>query len=281
MKNKAYVPIAILLLMASPVALVVVGGTAHAQALTIKAHKTDYGAGDTITLSGTVGIVQAGQERQPVVVLQISNPINAVYRPTQVPVAADGSWSYQFKIGGMMGIRGEYRAVAIYSDGQQAETTFNFTAKEAPSPTTMAEEMQTFEVEISSQQYDIRYMVEGGEVTGMTADLDFATLTVTIDQTENGTLTIELPRVILDAKSDGGEDAGYTIVIDDREEGAVVFEEETGNDTRTLIISLPAGTETVEVTGTTMVPEFRMVAAIVLAMAIFGAIAVTRRFPCR
>ncbi len=299
MKNKAYVVLltATILLLVSSIALVVVGGTsAHAQeeaVMTIKADKTSYAVGDTITLSGTIGrTVKAGGEQQPVV-LQVSNPINAVYRLTKVPVAADGSWNYEFKIGGVLGIRGEYRAVAIYN-GQQAETTFSFTkfnfaaAEEAPSPpptlpttTTAAEEMQTYNVGIGGQEYEIRYVIEGGKVTDIKADPDSSTLTVTVNQTQKGILNIELPRTVVNAKSDGGRDANYTVVIDQGGEGeaaAPIFKEEMGHGARTLIIDLPAGTRTVEITGTTMAPEFHEVAAtILLAMAIIGAIATTRR----
>jgi uncharacterized cupredoxin-like copper-binding protein len=238
MKNKAYIVLltATTLLLVSSIALVVGGGTsAYAQeeaVMTIKADKTSYAAGDTITLSGTVGggtVKAGGGEQQQPVVLQVSNPINAVYRLTKVPVAADGSWNYEFKIGGVLGIRGEYRAVAIYS-GKQAETTFSFTkfnfaaAEEAPPlppptpPTTTTaagEKMQTYNVGIGGQEYEIRYVIEGGKVTDIKADPDSSTLTVTVNQTQKGILNIELPRTVVDAKSDGGRDANYTVVVID------------------------------------------------------------------
>jgi hypothetical protein len=257
MKNKAYILIAILLVLVSQV------GSAHAQAVTIEADKSAYKGGDTVTLSGTVGPVQAGTP----VVLQISNPIKAVYRLVQVPVAADGSWNYDFKIGGVLGTRGEYTAEAIYR-GQQAETTFYFTARE-----TRIAQMQAADLQIDGRGYDIGYMIDGGEVTNITADPDSTTLTVKIEQTENGTLTIELPRIVVDAKSDRGDDADYTVVIDGSE---TVFEEETSNGSRTLIIDLPAGAQTVEITGTTMVPEFGVIAALMLAVLMVAAVGVAR-----
>lgn len=257
MKNKAYILIAVLPVIVSQI------GSAHAQAVTIEADKSAYKGSDTITLSGTVGPVQAGTP----VVLQISNPIKAVYRLVQVPVAADGSWSYNFKIGGVLGTRGEYTAEATYR-GQQAETTFYFTARE-----TRIAQMQTAQLQIDGRGYDIGYMIDGGEVTNITADPDSTTLTVKVEQSENGTLTIELPRIVVDAKSERGDDADYTVVIDGSE---TVFEEETSNGSRTLIIDLPAGAQTVEITGTTMVPEFGVIAVLMLAVLLFAVVGVAR-----
>ena len=57
-----------------------------------------------------------------------------------------------------------------------------------------------------------------------------------------------------------------------------VTEVETSNDSRTLLIEFPAGTDLIEIQGTTVVPEFGTIAALVMAVAIITLIAATARY---
>lgn len=61
-----------------------------------------YSTGDTIRVTGNVGGNVTGEP----LVIQVFNPGGAAYRFDQVEVADDGSYTYEFKVGGPLGIGG-------------------------------------------------------------------------------------------------------------------------------------------------------------------------------
>jgi predicted secreted protein with PEFG-CTERM motif len=266
MEYKAYALIAILL---SSVAAVGMLGTAHAQTgLTVAAESTD---GNTVTISGNIGTTATGQP----LLLQVYNPNGAAYRIDQIPAAdigADGAYSYELKVGGNLGINGDYDVRATYN-GVTRETTFNCTGGEAGS------EWSTIDLVIGDEEFEVEYMIQGGTLEELTGDFDTKTITAVIGSdvtgNETGELKLRLPRDVADSKS-GEEDDVFVVFVD----GEDVTEESTddmGADVRELAIPFFENSETVEIVGTFLVPEFGTIAAIVLAVAIVGIIVATSR----
>ena len=86
----------------------------------------------------------------------------------------------------------------------------------------------------------------------MTTHSENQTLEVTINSMSNGTLTLRLPRKVIDSKTDEGEDADFVAFIDNAEyvePGEIAPTE----DTRTLLIGFPAGAESIDVIGTSVI----------------------------
>jgi predicted secreted protein with PEFG-CTERM motif len=110
----------------------------------------------------------------------------------------------------------------------------------------------------------------------MTINGENQTLGVTINSMSNGTLAVRLPREVIDSKTVEGSDADFAAFIDNAE-----YEQpgeiEPAQDTRTLLIGFPAGSESIDVIGTSVIPEFSTIAIIVLAAAIVGIIITTAR----
>ncbi|MDC4231253.1 MAG: hypothetical protein M8319_02870, partial [Nitrosopumilus sp.] len=93
----------------------------------------------------------------------------------------------------------------------------------------------------------LEYTGTGMTVSGIDADLDFISLLLTVDVTEStGNLHIVLPRHVLDSTYQGADDA-FIILVDGDEPSFT--ESETDSQSRTLDITLPAGTEEVEIIG--------------------------------
>jgi predicted secreted protein with PEFG-CTERM motif len=136
------------------------------------------------------------------------------------------------------------------------------------------EESETATLEIGGQEYDIEYMMHGGTLDELTADPEGNTITAMITADDDGELTIMLPREIVDS-IENGQDADYYVYVDDILEEA---DDDYGEDVRTLTIQFEAGTEQIDIIGTSVVPEFGTVAAIVLAVAIVGIIVTTTRY---
>ena len=137
-------------------------------------------------------------------------------------------------------------------------------------------EWTPFDLTVGGQTHPIEYMITGGSVENMTIHGENQTLGVTINSMSNGTLALRLPREVIDSKTVEGSDADFAAFIDNAE-----YEQpgeiEPAEDTRTLLIGFPAGAGSVDVIGTSVIPEFNTIAVIVLAVAIVGIVIATAR----
>jgi predicted secreted protein with PEFG-CTERM motif len=137
-------------------------------------------------------------------------------------------------------------------------------------------EWTTFDLTAGGQTHPIQYMITGGSVENMTIYSENQTLGVTINSTEDGTLALRLPREVIDSKTVEGSDADFAAFIDNAEY-ADAGEIEPAADTRTLLIGFPAGSGSIDVIGTSVIPEFSTIALVVLAAAIIGIVIATAR----
>jgi predicted secreted protein with PEFG-CTERM motif len=137
-------------------------------------------------------------------------------------------------------------------------------------------EWTTFDLTAGGQTHPVEYMITGGAVGNMTIHGENQTLGVTINSTSNGTLALRLPREVIDSKTVEGSDADFAAFIDNaeyQEPGEI----EPAEDARTLLIGFPAGAGSIDVIGTSAIPEFNTIAVVVLAVAIVGIIIATAR----
>src|SRR5215217_4213996 len=137
-------------------------------------------------------------------------------------------------------------------------------------------EWTPFDLTVGGQTHPIEYMITGGSVENMTIHGENQTLGVTINSTDDGTLALRLPREVIDSKTAEGSDADFAAFIDNAEY-VDAGEIEPAADTRTLLIGFPQGTGSIDLIGTSVVPEFSTIAVIVLAIAIIGIIIATAR----
>jgi len=106
---------------------------------------------------------------------------------------------------------------------------------------------ETIPVDIEGTSYNVDYTATGMTVSGVEADLDFISLILTVDVTESpGTLDITFDRTLFDSTFEGLDD-DFIILADGDE--PVFSETQTNSVSRTLSIELPAGTEEVEIIG--------------------------------
>ena len=120
---------------------------------------------------------------------------------------------------------------------------------------------------------ELDHDITGGSVTEMEIDMESTSLIVEIDSDSDGSITITLPRDVIDATFNEADDDLFVIV--DGEE--VDYDETTTSTDRTLTIAFPAGTEEIEIIGTFVVPEFGTVAVMILAVAIISIVAISAK----
>ena len=128
-------------------------------------------------------------------------------------------------------------------------------------------------MKVSNTDLMVGYEITTGKVISVMPDVDSNSLIVGINANSAGTITLELPRSVLDAKMSNDDDEFFVLV--DGEE--MNFEESVTKTHRTLTVSFPAGTEEIEIIGTFVIPEFGTIAAMILAIAIMSIIAVSAK----
>ena len=138
-------------------------------------------------------------------------------------------------------------------------------------------EWTPFDLTAEGQTYPVEYMITGGSVENMTIHGENQTLGVTINSMSNGTLALRLPREVIDSQTAEGEDADFAAFIDNAEFQEPGELDEPAEDTRTILIGFPAGAGSIDVIGTSVIPEFSTIAVVVLAVAIIGIIMATAR----
>ncbi|HEX2558187.1 MAG TPA: PEFG-CTERM sorting domain-containing protein, partial [Nitrososphaera sp.] len=241
--------------------------TGQTDVLTIKTDKPKYDIGSTVKITGQVasGSVVSGMK----VLLQVFNPDDAAYRIDPVDVASDGSFSYLMTVGGDLGIPGTYEVKATYN-GKQVKTTFD-----------LGSSATAYNLKAGSKTYTIQYGISSGSIKSMFVQTNDNKLVVAVDATEDGQLTLVLPREVIDAIQEG-KDIPFVVATTDLEAGAGgnanIDESSTNGNTRTVVIDYKKGTDLIEISGTSVVPEFGAISAIVLAIAIVGIIMATARF---
>jgi len=233
-------------------------------ALTVKVDKASYGAGEEVRISGTVPAVLEGVP----VAIQVFNPRNTMYTIDQVTPNADRTYSATVKIGGKLGISGIYTVKATYS-GQSVQATFEFTGG-------IPVEVGTIRVTFDGNVFNVKASLSNGSIQSIEVDPDFTSIIIFVrtSATEDGKLEITLPRDLIDARINGDDD-DFIVLVDGEE--ADFEETDTTRTSRTLVIPVPAGAEEIEIIGTMVVPEFGILAALVLAVAVGAIIAVSRK----
>ena len=141
---------------------------------------------------------------------------------------------------------------------------------QSPSPTMIS---SSSSMKVSNTDLMIGYEITTGKVVSVMPDVDANSLVVGINTDNAGTITLELPRSVLDAKMNSNDDEFFVLV--DGEE--VTFEESVTKTKRTLTVSFPANTEEIEIVGTFVIPEFGTIAVMILVVAIISIIVVSTR----
>jgi predicted secreted protein with PEFG-CTERM motif len=129
-------------------------------------------------------------------------------------------------------------------------------------------------VKAGIETYCIPYSVIGATVTGGSIDMKSKSLIVQIDAEEDGDITLDIPRSILDSKS-GNTDSRFFVLVNGEEQD--IYSEEKTEDTRSVTIQFESGVDEIEIIGTYVIPEFGAIAALVLAVAIISIIVLSAK----
>ena len=238
--------------------------------------KTMYSEGDMIIVTGEVRDLYSGT---PVSVI-VKAPNGNLVSIAQISVGADKKFSTEIAAGGaLMKTEGTYTITVQYgTENRSATTAFEFgkisgTGSSGTGSSGTGSIITDTTVSVEGSSDLIGYKISGGKLLSIMPDVDANSLIISIDATNDGSMTLTIPRSVMDATHDG-EDDEFFVLIDGEE---VDFDESITSNDRTLTIEFPAGAEMIEIIGTFVVPEFGTIAAMILAVAIISIIAVSAR----
>ena len=124
-------------------------------------------------------------------------------------------------------------------------------------------------LKLSDSDHVLSYDLIGANLNNILPQPESNSLMILIDSMDDGSLTIALPRDVIDAKSANGLDASFFILVDSEE---ALFEETISETERIISVNFPAGTEKVEIIGTFVIPEFGTIAIMILVVSIVSLI---------
>ena len=227
--------------------------------ITIWTDKTIYDHGSKIIVEGFIPNARPNSE----VGLKVVGPppFNNVVTIAQLKVNSDGSFQTTLSTSGQpWKYDGTYTIRATYGTQEVFDTTLvqltggvglGFdTTKCQPS-------------ELPAGGKCIPYTITGGVVTGAQANPQDKSLVFSISAVEDGTFTINPTTDVI---------KGIFMVLVDGEEW-----DDVSINGNSVSVMFPAGTETIEVIGTFVIPEFGTIAALILAVAIISIIAISAK----
>ena len=270
------------------VAMLILTGTGFASqafavtTITIETDKSVYDHTDTITITGTVDPVN--EYEMPVAVLLI-NQYNSVVTIAQLDVNSDGSWSGQIVLNpedrlqsedGVYEIRAQYGDHAQTSISVELANAVETSEAEGTEVGTAVTGTAVIGTDVTGPSGEPFYKLAGGQVDydetcnsnpAFFANADDDSIVIYLDPTNDGILTVTLHEELIKPFEDGT----FAVIVNNQEMQDYT---QIGN---TLTIPCTVGTEKIEIHGSWAIPEFGVIAAMILAVAIVSIIVVTAK----
>ena len=247
--------------------------------ITINTDKSVYDHTDTITITGTVFPVD--ENEIPVTILFV-NPYPSVVEVAQLFVNNDGSWSGQIHLNpenrlqsedGIYEIRAQYGSAKITTS---IELTNAVETSEGTEVGTAVTGTAVTGIDVTGPGGEPYYKLAGGQIDydstcnaspAFFANADDDSIVIYIDPTNDGILTVTLHEDLIKPFEDGT----FAVIVNNQEMQDYT---QVGN---TLTIPCTVGTEKIEIHGSWAIPEFGVIAAMILAVAIVSIIVVTAK----
>ena len=275
---------------------------AESGSVVVSTDKSSYSESDLILISGEIKYVALGDQLS----LIIQAPNGNIVQLDQMKVGSDKKFSAEINPNGpYWKTPGMYKITITQNENNQATSSFEFTGitsvsvnEEVMVEEVMVEEVMVEEVMVEEVMVEeleevivvdsiitpttitiqdatdlVSYQIVNGKVINVIPDIDAVSLLVYIQSTDDGSITLTIPRSVLDSTINNVDDQFFVLV--DGEE--VDFEEIITSTDRTLTIQFLAGSEEIEIIGTFVIPEFGTIAAMILAVAIISIIAISSK----
>ena len=242
--------------------------------ITMETDKDVYDHSSVITVTGTVDPVD---ENEVPVTIMLVNQYTSIIVIAQLDVNNDGSWSGQIHLNpanslmsedGVYEIRAQYGSTKITTSIEltnAVETSEEVETRTAVTGTTVTGSSGESFYKLGVGQ--IEYDMTCNATPGFFANADDDSIVIYLDPTDDGIITVTLHEELIKPFEDGT----FVVIVDNQEMQDFT---QVGN---TLTIPCVAGTEKIEIHGSWAIPEFGVIAAMILAVAIVSIIVITAK----
>ena len=228
--------------------------------ITIETDKDVYDHSSVITVTGQVEPIDP-QGTEVTIIVKRMDPVGLV-QIDQIAVNSDGSFS---------------TTIMTENSKMKYDGTYLINAKYIGAETTVSIElMNAIETSETGTAEEILYKLSPGQIVyditcnatpAFYANADDDSIVIYIDPTDDGILTVTLHEELIKPFEDGT----FVVIVDNQVMGDFT---QIGN---TLTIPCVAGTEKIEIHGSWAIPEFGVIAAMILAVAIISINVVTAK----
>ena len=243
--------------------------------ITIETDKDVYDHSSVITVTGQVEPIDP-QGTEVTIIVKRMDPVGLV-QIDQIAVNSDGSFSTTIMTeNSKMKYDGTYLINAKYI-GAETTVSIELTNAIETSETGTAETGTAVTgTAVTGTAEDILYKLSPGQIVyditcnatpAFYANADDNSIVIYLDPTDDGILTVTLHEELIKPFEDGT----FVVIVDNQVMGDFT---QIGN---TLTIPCVAGTEKIEIHGSWAIPEFGVIAAMILAVAIISIIVVTAK----
>ena len=211
--------------------------------VTVLTDRASYVNGDDITLSGKVLPIVPGNTLSIFVFGTNQNLLQI----SQILAKTDGTYSETIHPQGpLWNSSGTYTVKVQYGLPNNTNTTsFFFQSLIDPRTIFLVKDPN------SPQTFVVNYNISGGSVKNMTINPQGHSLIISLNSTSDGSILLQLPRSLIDAKTNSGQDSSFTILIDGRQ---VLPESKSAtNSSRNVQIKFDQGDKAIEIVGTSVI----------------------------
>jgi predicted secreted protein with PEFG-CTERM motif len=243
--------------------------------ITMETDKDVYDHSSVITVTGQVDPIAEGSE--VTFIVQRLNPAG-ITQIDQISVNSDGIFSTTISTASdMMKYDGTYLIKAQYVDAETTVSVELTNAIEASgTDVTAVTGTAITGTDVTGPSGESFYELGAGQIEyditcnatpGFFANADDDSIVIYLDPTDDGIITVTLHEELIKPFEDGT----FVVIVDNQEMQDFT---QIGN---TLTIPCVAGTEKIEIHGSWAIPEFGVIAAMILAVAIISIIVITAK----
>jgi len=264
------------------VTILILGGTGivsqayAAFTITMETDKDVYDHSSVITVTGTVDPID---ENEIPVTIMLVNQYTSIVVIAQLDVNNDGSWSGQIHLNpanslmsedGVYEIRAQYGSTKITTSIELTNAVETSEEVETVTGTTVTGTTVTgpsgesfYKLSVGQIEYDMTC----NATPGFFANADDDSIVIYLNPTDDGIITITLHEELIKPFEDGT----FVVIVDNQEMQDFT---QVGN-----ILTIPClvGIEKIEIHGSWAIPEFGVIAAMILAVAIVSIIVITAK----
>jgi predicted secreted protein with PEFG-CTERM motif len=243
---------------------------------------TDSKVYDHYSIIHVNGYLKPENNVAPILVV-VTNPVGNIVTVQQISTDTNGNFSFELNTESPLWKQNGDYVLKVQSGAETRQFKTKFTLVSSLSGS--IDRCTSEEISVLANNghiYCIPYTITQGIVTDANGKLnsDKKTMTLDISGNEVDSITIDIPRYVLDSKSSSGEDSVFLVMSNGK---IVEYQElQSNSDSRQIKLDYPSTRNvTIDIVGTHVIPEFGSVAILILIGSIMSILIISKSFSNR